>query len=145
MADQTKQILVRRRFVKVAPDKVRKAAALVCKKNAHLALAILRNMRLVGAKPLGLAIKSAMAIAREKDIAEKNIQIFQIAVDEGPKLKRRRIIQQGRATAILKRMSHITVVLADNGRQMAEGGRRKDNRNIENGNPKIKNRGMKNE
>lgn len=108
-----KEIITKRRFVRLTPDKLRLAASLIKNKDINQALAILRFSKVAAAKPLEMTLKSALAQARDKDISEDLIFIKAINIDEGPKLKRRRIIHQGRATAILKRMSHITVVLSD--------------------------------
>ncbi|MFA6493158.1 MAG: 50S ribosomal protein L22, partial [Patescibacteria group bacterium] len=111
--DKVAEVTSKRRFVKVTPDKVRTAAALVKGKNAVVALGILDFSSLAAAKPLILTLKNAISIAKDRDLKEDDLQVSIIRVDEGPKLKRRRIVHQGRATAILKRMSHITVVLTD--------------------------------
>lgn len=108
-----KQILSKRRFVKTTPDKIRLISHNIKGRSPTQALAILDFSGKAAAKPLKLAIKSALAIAKDKNLNENDLIIKNILVNEGPKLKRRRIIQQGRATAILKRMSHITVVLTD--------------------------------
>ena len=105
------EIISKRRFVKVTPDKMRLAGSLVKGKKLSLALSIAKFSNLAAAKPLALTLKNALAIAKEKDISEDNLSVLRICVDEGPKLKRRRIVHQGKATAILKRMSHVTVVL----------------------------------
>ena len=114
------EVVSKRRFVKVAPDKVRLASGLIKGKNVAQALGILNFSNLAAATPLTLTLKNAVAIAKDKDIETDNLQVSIIRVDEGPKLKRRRIIHQGRATAILKRMSHITVVLTINGKFKAQ-------------------------
>ena len=105
------EIISKRRFVKVTPDKMRLAGSLVKGKKLSLALGIVKFSNLAAAKPLALTLKNALAIAKEKDINEENLSVLRVCVDEGPKLKRRRIVHQGKATAILKRMSHVTVVL----------------------------------
>lgn len=112
MADE-KEIISKRRFVRIAPDKVRLAGSLIKNKKANQVLGFLQFSTLEAAKPIILTIKSALAMAKDRDINEDNLYIKIIKIDEGPKLKRRRILHQGRATAILKRMSHITLVLTD--------------------------------
>lgn len=108
-----KEIISKRRYVRTTPDKVRLATSLIKNKKVSQALGILQFSNLEAAKPVILTLKSALAIAKDKDINEDSLYIRVIKIDEGPKLKRRRIIHQGRATAILKRMSHITVVLEE--------------------------------
>lgn len=107
------EIISKRRFVKVTPDKMRLAGSLVKGKKLSLALSITKFSNLAAAKPLELTLKNALAIAKEKDITEDNLSVLRVCVDEGPKLKRRRMLHQGKATMILKRMSHVTVVLSE--------------------------------
>lgn len=107
MADLT----VRSRFVRMAPDKVRLVAKAILGQDVDEALSILSFTPKLAKKPLILILKNAMAQAKDKNML--NLKIKNIFVDEGPKLKRRRIIHRGRATTILKRMSHITVVLSE--------------------------------
>lgn len=111
--DKQLEIVSRRRFVKNAPDKVRLAGSLIKGKNLSQAMDILRFTKLAAAKPLLLILKQGLSLAKDKDIPTENLQIKIIRIDEGPKLKRRRIVHQGRSTAILKRMAHVTVILTD--------------------------------
>lgn len=110
-----KEIVVKRRFIRSTPRKVRRAADLVQGKKISAALDILKFSHLDAARPLVLTLKNALAEAKNKDLSEDDL-VLHVRVDEGPKLKRRRIIHQGRATDILKRMSHITVVLQERGK-----------------------------
>ena len=114
--EETKKVpenmLARARFVRTPPDKIRLVSSLIIGKEISKAIDILNFTEKAAAKPLILVLKSAQA--RGKDSGKENLIIKAIAVDEGPKLKRRRIIHRGRATSILKRRSHITVVLTEN-------------------------------
>jgi len=57
---------------------------------------------------------SAMANANENHrIAAEDLKIATIMVDEGPRLKRMRARAQGRGNRIIKKTSHITVVVED--------------------------------
>lgn len=78
------------------------------------ALSILGFMPQRSAKILGKVIRSAVANADQKpDIDVDNLSIASIVINQGPTLKRFRPRAMGRATKILKRTSHITVVLAE--------------------------------
>lgn len=108
-----KELVSQRRFVKTAPDKIRRLASLIKGKKISTALDIMKFSNLAAAKPLNLTLRHVLSLAKDRDLNQDDLYILRIRVDEGPKLKRRRIIHQGRSTAILKRMSHITVVLTD--------------------------------
>ena len=113
------EMIVRSRFVRQAPDKIRLVGKTLVGKKATEALNILTFLGKSAAKPLILIVKEAISRAKDKNLKTANwsiedLYIKAIAVNEGPKLKRRRIIHRGRSTNILKRMSHITIVLSDN-------------------------------
>lgn len=80
------------------------------------ALTILEYSLKGAAKPIEKILKSAVSnmLIREeaKKIDTDKIWIKKITVDEGPTAKRWRPRAMGRATRILKRSSHLIVVLA---------------------------------
>ena len=116
MADQILQTIKSgARFVKTAPDKIRILAGLVKGKTLNQGLDQLQFAGKYAAKPLSLVLKQAKAQIKDQNLIEDNFKVIEVRVDEGPKLKRRRICHQGRSTAILKRMSHITIILRENG------------------------------
>jgi len=108
------EIRVGARFVRTAPDKIRILTDLVKGKTIEQALNQLTFSGRAASQPLILVLKQAKSAAKDKDLSLEKLTVKTMLVDEGPKLKRRRIRHQGRATAILKRGSHITIVLADN-------------------------------
>ena len=87
-------------------------------KQAVEALAILKFAPQAASEPVYKLVASAMANARVKADAsnsfldEQDLVISKAYVDEGTTLKRFRPRAQGRAFKILKRTSHITVVLS---------------------------------
>ncbi|HID29129.1 MAG TPA: 50S ribosomal protein L22 [Desulfobacterales bacterium] len=102
------------KFVRISPAKVRKVARSVKHKPVGDALSVLGFMPQRSAGVLGKIIRSAVANANQKpDIEVDNLTIANIVVNQGPSLKRFRPRAMGRATRILKRTSHITVVLAE--------------------------------
>lgn len=101
------------RFVKTAPDKIRILAGLVKGKTLDKALDQLQFAGKYAAKPLSLVLRQLKAQIKDLNLLEDDFRVTEVRVDEGPKLKRRRIRHQGRSTAILKRMSHITVIMKE--------------------------------
>ena len=61
------------------------------------------------------ALKSAISNHSQKDenFDPSSIYVKEAYVDEGPKIKRFRPSAMGRASRILKRTSHLTVVVGD--------------------------------
>ena len=60
-------------------------------------------------------LESAIANAEHNDGADiDELRVLKVFVDEGPTMKRIKPRAKGRADRVLKRSSHITVVVADN-------------------------------
>lgn len=100
--------------VRIAPRKVRLVVDLVRGKDVNEAISILRFTPKAASVVVEKVIKSAMANAEHNyEMNVKNLYIKQAYVNEGPTLKRYRPCAKGRAAQILKRTSHITIVLAE--------------------------------
>ncbi|MBL8060894.1 MAG: 50S ribosomal protein L22 [Chthonomonas sp.] len=96
------------------PRKVRIVADMVNGKTAEFAAAKLRFHPSKGAGALRKVLVSAMANAAENNgISSGALRIRSISIDEGPRIKRFTQKAMGRGAAILKKTSHITVVLED--------------------------------
>ena len=68
------------------------------------------------AKIIKKVLESAIANAEHNDAADVDeLFVSEIMVDEGPTMKRWRPRARGRANKILKRMSHVTVAVAESG------------------------------
>jgi len=110
--------VARVRHIRVTPMKARRVVNLIRGKQAHEALAILKFAPQTASEPVYKLVASAIANARVKADAanafldEQDLFVSEAFVDEGATLKRFRPRAQGRAFKILKRTSHITVVLA---------------------------------
>jgi large subunit ribosomal protein L22 len=110
--------VARVRHIRVTPQKARRVVDLIRGKQATEALAILKFAPQGASEPIYKLVASAMANARVKADAsnqyldEQDLFIARAFVDEGTTLKRFQPRAQGRAFKILKRTSHITVVLA---------------------------------
>ncbi|WAB80256.1 50S ribosomal protein L22 [Microcella daejeonensis] len=110
--------IARVRHIRVTPQKARRVVALIRGKQALEALAILKFAPQSASEPVGKLVAAAIANARVKADAsntfldEQDLYVSRAFVDEGTTLKRFQPRAQGRAFAIKKRTSHITVVLA---------------------------------
>jgi len=100
------------RYVRISPRKVRLVTELVKGKTAEEALSILKFLPKKAARLVSKTLQSAVANAEQNsNIDVDTLYIKRIFVDEGPSMKRWRARAMGRATRILKRTSHITVIL----------------------------------
>ena len=107
------------KYVRCTPMKARRIVNVVRGKRAVEAVGMLRFAPQAAAVPVRKVIESAIANARfkaERDgerFDENDLYITEVYADEGPTLKRFRPRAQGRAGRILKRTSHITVIVGD--------------------------------
>ena len=107
------------KYVRCTPMKARRIVNVVRGKRAVEAVGMLRFAPQAAAVPVRQVIESAIANARfkaERDgerFDENDLYITEVYADEGPTLKRFRPRAQGRASRILKRTSHITVIVGD--------------------------------
>ncbi|MGY9080617.1 MAG: 50S ribosomal protein L22 [Candidatus Nanopelagicales bacterium] len=102
------------RYVRVTPMKARRVIDLIRGMKADDAQAMLRFAPQAASEPVGKALASAVAnAANNHGMDAKELTISEAFVDEGPTMKRIRPRAQGRAFRILKRSSHITVIVSD--------------------------------
>lgn len=102
------------RTVRIAPRKVRLVVDLIRGKQVGEAVAILRHTPKAASPVVEKVLKSAVANAEHNyDLDINSLVVYEVFVDEGPTLKRFRPRAQGRASAINKRTSHITLVVSE--------------------------------
>lgn len=100
------------RYVRIAPRKARLVTDLIKGKPVEEALTILRFVPKKAARLVDKTLRSAVANAEQNpNIDVDTLYIKRIFVDGGPTMKRWRPRAMGRATKIIKRTSHITVIL----------------------------------
>ncbi len=102
------------RHIRVTPRKARLVVDIIRGKRAGDALNILKFMPQHASKVVEKLLKSAIANAEQKNIADVDrLKITRAFVDQGPVLKRVMPRAMGRANIIRKRSSHITLVLGE--------------------------------
>ncbi len=102
------------KYIRISPLKIRKIIGAVKGKPVEAGLNALNFMPQKGARLIEKVIHSAVANAdQHPDMDVDTLVIHNIIADEGPTLKRFKARARGRGTRILKRTSHITVILAE--------------------------------
>ena len=102
------------RYVRIAPRKVRQVANEITGKAVEEALQILQFTPRAAAEILQKVLTSAVANAENNFEMDRNsLVVAKAYVDQGPSLKRFRARAQGRAAAIRKRTSHITIIVEE--------------------------------
>ncbi|BCO09966.1 50S ribosomal protein L22 [Desulfolithobacter dissulfuricans] len=100
------------KYIRISPQKARLVADVVRGKDVETAITTLKFMPKKAARILRKVIESAVANAEQTDTIDVDtLYIKSIEINGGPMLKRYRPRAMGRATRILKRTSHITVVV----------------------------------
>ncbi len=98
----------------IAPRKVRLIIDMVRDKKVDEALTMLKFTPSPTAQVVAKLIKSAAANAEDVfQMSSSDLKIIRIFADEAPTLKRFRPRSRGRVSPILKRSSHITVIVAE--------------------------------
>lgn len=106
------EIKARAKYLRISPLKLRLVARTLPGKKVGEALALLRFMPQRGARLLRKVVMAAVANAEQRpQVDVDSLFIKGVQVDGGPSLKRFQARAMGRVNRILKRSSHITVVL----------------------------------
>jgi large subunit ribosomal protein L22 len=102
------------RFLSISAQKVRLVVDLVRGKDAVQALEILRFAPQAAAQPVSKLLASAVANAEENfGVSRDDLFVAKIFADEAPTRKWRRFGARGRFKPILRRSSHVTVILRE--------------------------------
>ncbi len=102
------------KFVRITPRKARIVVDLIRGKKVAEAFAILRFTPKAASPIVEKVLKSAVANAENNfDMDVDELKVAAAYVDQGPTMKRIHPRSRGQAFKILKRTSHITVVVND--------------------------------
>ena len=107
------------RYVRQSPYKVRRVLDLVRGLPVQEAEHVLRLTPRAAAEPIAKVLASAVANAEHNHALDaEDLVVAEAFANEGPTLKRFRPRARGRATSIHKRTCHITIVVAEKGREV---------------------------
>lgn len=102
------------RDARISPRKVQIVLDQIRNKPVELAMATLKHTPKAACEPLEKLLKSAIANAENNHNMDKtNLYVAECFVSPGTTMKRIRPRAQGRAYKILKRSSHVTLVLRE--------------------------------
>jgi large subunit ribosomal protein L22 len=110
------------RFVRVTPQKARRIGDLIRGQEVDEALALLKFAPQAVAQNFYKLVESAAANAETtEDLDRSALVVSTVQVDEGPTMKRWRPRAKGAANRVLKRTSHLTVVVTPSTNQNSKG------------------------
>lgn len=102
------------RFLPISAQKVRLVVDLVRGKSAPEAVEMLRFVTKRGAEPVRKLLVSAISNAEENfGVSRDDLYVAKIYADEAPTRRWRRFGARGRFKPILRRTSHVTVILRE--------------------------------
>jgi large subunit ribosomal protein L22 len=102
------------RFSGVSAQKARLVIDMVRGKPANDALNTLKFMPQLAARKVSKLLASAVANAEENfGVSRDDLYVYRITADEGPTRRWRRFGARGRFKPILRRTSHITIILRE--------------------------------
>lgn len=114
MSEQVTSAKAMARTVRIAPRKARLVVDLIRGKQVGEAMAILKFTPKAGSPIIEKVLKSAIANAEHNfDLDLESLYVSEAYVNEGPTMKRFRPRAKGSASQILKRTSHITIVVEE--------------------------------
>ena len=100
------------RYIRISTRKCKIVVDLIRGKNVEEALAILQYTPKAAAPVLEKLLSSAIANAENnQNLDRANLYVAEAYANQGPTLKRFRPKSRGSATQILKRTSHLTIIL----------------------------------
>lgn len=102
------------KYVRMSPSKLKPIADLVRGKDLNEALNILKFTPGKGSEIIEKVVNSAAANAENNlDLNPDELYVAEVYANQGPTMKRWRAGAQGRASMILKRSSHVGVILKE--------------------------------
>lgn len=104
------------RYLRISPRKVRPVLQTIRRQPVSKALSVLAFLNKKAARFVEKGLKSAVANAKGKGLEEGRLVVFEAKADGGPMLKRFMTRSMGRSDQILKRTTHLTLVLREGGR-----------------------------
>ena len=100
------------KFIRISPYKIRPVLDVIRGKKVTDAVAMLENIPKAGCEPIKKVLLSAAANAEHNNGYDRSELVIKACyADQGPTLKRMQPMAHGRGFRILKRTSHITVVV----------------------------------
>jgi large subunit ribosomal protein L22 len=101
-------------YIPHSPQKVRLVIDLVRGRNIMEALDMLKFVQNAAARPVSKVLSSAMANAEENfGVSRDDLYVYKIHADAAPSRRWRRFGARGRFKPIIRRASHITVILRE--------------------------------
>lgn len=103
------------KYIHTSPRKLRLVADMVRSMNPDMAMSVLQITPKSAAKDLFKAISTVLASAKMQGLNMQNVNFKKIEINESTKMRRFKAGTRGRVKPFKRRMSHIKIVLSDQG------------------------------
>lgn len=108
------QAIAKAKMTRTSPRKISLVAALIRRQSASEAQIILANTNKAAAGTIATVLDAAIANAENnQNLKKADLTVESVLVGAGPTLKRMRPRSRGQGNSIMKRTSHITIILSD--------------------------------
>ena len=108
------------RYIHTSPRKLRLVADMVRNMEPTKALDVLRQTPKYAAKDLIKALETVLANGKQLGMDVEKVGFKKLEIDESMKMRRFRAGTRGRVKPYKRRMSHIKIVLSDEGKVMSQ-------------------------
>ena len=108
------------KYLRISPRKVRPVINAIRRRPAHHAASILAALPQKAARLAEKVLKSAVANAKVLQLDEGRLYISDIRADGGPTMKRFMSRSMGRADRMLRRSTHLSVILKEGIKQWTD-------------------------
>ena len=106
------EVIAKSTFIRQTPRKLRLVADQIRGRPVLEAETVLVNLNKRAAKPILIVLRQGIANAENNlNLNKESLKIKRLEIGEGPRMKRYRFVAKGRIHRILKRMSHIKMIL----------------------------------
>jgi large subunit ribosomal protein L22 len=126
-----KTFIATQKYLIMSPRKIRLVVEMIKKLSPTQAVEKLPFVQKRAGAEVAKVIKSAIASAKNQGVSETDLTFKEIRVGEGPRLKRGIAVSRGRWHPIVKRMSHIRVVLKTNQAKKEEPKVKEEDKKVE--------------
>ena len=109
------------KHLRLSPRKVRLVLDTIRGKDIETAAVTLKNSTKKAARLISLGLKSAVSNAKQLKLDESRLFVSEVRADGGPTFKRFMTRSMGRADKLLKRTTHITVIVSEGKKKIITG------------------------
>lgn len=114
------EVMTIQKYIHTPPRKLRLVADMIRKMSPDQALDVLKVTPKAAAKDLSKALQTVLASAKQSGMSSEKAVFKKIEINESTKMRRFRAGTRGRAKPYKKRMSHIRIVLSDEGKVISQ-------------------------